>query len=749
MLKFCFLTLLLIGVGTSHAQNFYNRDTIQKIEIFFSFSNWDAQLDANAASETNIIADSVRINGHSYDSCGVRYKGNSSYNANNAKNPLHIDLNYIKSNQDYHGYTSVKLSNDYKDPSMVREILSFQILENYMDCPQANFANVYINGIFRGVYTNDESIDDLFNWNHYYHGDDTYFKCNPAGGAGPGGGTSPDLKYLGADSSLYANGYELKATYGWNRLVDLCNTLNNNFTAIESKLDIDRAIWMLAFNNVLVNLDSYSGAFRQNYYLSWDINNRFVPTVWDLNMSFGGFPGGTGSGTFTPATLDPFSNSTSANHPLIKQIMANPMYKRMYMAHVRTMVQEMFANGQYETWANTLMTLIDSSVQADNYKFYTYTQFQNSLTQTITGTGPGGGSLPGIKQLMDARATFFASNAAYLLQAPSILNHGATTSTPTYGSSVSITAEVSNETAVYLGYRTNHQLKFNRVQMFDDGAHDDGAAGDHIYGAGFLVDGLTIEYYIYADNNNAGLFSPARAEHEFHTLSVAYPFPAVGSVLINELMADNLVSYLDQDGENDDWIELYNTTSSAIDLAGFYLSDDPLNLLKWAIPAGTMLPANGYLIVWADKDVTQQGLHTNFKLSSGGEDITLSAGMYVHDQVTFGIQTTDVAYARCPDGGLVFAQVQATPLASNNCNAGLLSEVLDLKVYPNPFQDQLTIESDELDVHVSIHDINGREVFQQQIGMGTYTVASADWASGIYILSLQKDNQLKTIKLVK
>jgi hypothetical protein len=60
-------------VTLSQVQNFYDRATIQTIEVFFSFSNWDAQLDAAVASEAYIIADSVRVNGVSFDSCGVKY----------------------------------------------------------------------------------------------------------------------------------------------------------------------------------------------------------------------------------------------------------------------------------------------------------------------------------------------------------------------------------------------------------------------------------------------------------------------------------------------------------------------------------------------------------------------------------------------------------------------------------------------------------------------------------------------------
>jgi len=736
----------------SFSQNFYNRDTIQVIEIFFSFANWDAQLDANEASETYIYADSVRINGQSFDSCGIRYKGNSSYNPTNQKNPLHIELNTIKGNQDYNGIKDIKLSNCYKDPSMIREILSYQILENYMDCPGSNFARVYINGQYRGVYTNNQTINDDFNLAHYYQANDTYFKCNPQGGAGPGGGgVSPDLKYLGADSSLYANGYELQTNFGWNRLVALCNTLNNDFQNIENTLDIDRAIWMLAFNNVLVNLDSYSGAFRQNYYLSWDKNGRFVPTVWDVNMSFGGFPGGTGGGAFTPSSLDPFSNATSANHPLIKQIMANPLYKRMYMAHVRTMVQEMFASGQYETWANNLMTLADSSIQADPYKFYTYTQFLNGLTTAVTGGGgPGGGqSIPGIKALMDARVQFFSTNAAYLLGAPSILNHGSSTANPIYGSTITITAQVSNETAVYIGYRTDHTLKFNRIQMYDDGAHNDGLAGDHLYGANFPVNGLTIEYYIYADNNNAGLFSPARAEHEYHTLAVSFPAPNVGAILINEVLASNSTTNLDPNGQAEDWVELVNTTSAPIDLAGFYLSDDPMNLMEWPFPAGTIIPANGYLLVWADNDVNESGLHSNFKLSSAGEYVALSLGLSVYDQVTFGAQSPDISYARCPDAGLNFAQVTPSPLAVNTCDVGVLEQNLQVQVYPNPFQDELFIDNQENGAKLQILDINGRLLLNQDLPLGKLIVPTQAWSSGLYLVQIEQAQFKQTLKIVK
>lgn len=723
--------------GLVYGQGFYDRSTVQTIEIFFSSSNWDTQLDNLAATtEGYLLADSVRINGVTFDSCGVKYKGNSSYNASNNKNPLHIQLNYVHNNADYDSYTDIKLQNGYQDPSMIREVLSYAILEQYMDCPQANFANVYINGTLRGLYSNAQSIDDKFNADHYYSEDGSFFKCNPVGGAGQGTSVNPDLKYLGTDSSLYANGYELNSTYGWNNLRDLVDTLNNNFAYIEQVMDVDRALWMLAFNNVLVNLDSYSGAFRQNYYLYNDLNDRFVPTVWDLNMSFAGFPGGTGSGTYTATSLDPMSNSSSSIHPLIVKMLGNAMYKRMYMAHIRTIVQEIFASGDYLTTANALRTTIDASVQADPYKFYTYTQYQNSLTTSVSS---GMNSVPGIQSLMSARVTYFNSNANYVLVAPTLSAYATSNTSPSYGETITITATCSNETNVYLGYRYEHPLMFNRVQMYDDGAHNDGAAGDHVYGAFVTMNCAELEYYIYTENANAGLFSPQRAEHEYHTLAVVAPIAAAGEVLVNEILADNTNTADDAYGESDDWVELYNTTATAKTVGGLYLTDDALNLTQWQIPEGTIIAPNSVLVIWTDDDADQTaGFHTNFKLSSGGESVILSDGTTVLDQVDYPTQTTDVSYARCPDGG-TFTFATPTYDALNNCSLSVDESLIPLAiaVYPVPSHGNVFIASQEsADLSIRVVDLQGRMVYSGTLLNGVNEVPAAQWNAGYYQIQI-------------
>ncbi|MCC7244448.1 MAG: CotH kinase family protein, partial [Saprospiraceae bacterium] len=294
-MRFSLLAFLLLqGLTGLFAQSFYDPETLQEIKITFGYPNWDFKLDSlkNIDNGDYLLALSVEINGQVFDSVGVKYKGNSSYSASNAKNPLHIQLDYVRKNQNYQAFENIKLSNCLYDPSFVREVTSYEILRQYTDASRANHAKVWINGDYYGVYSNIESINKNFLREHFFtDGDNPFFKCNPEDFGGPGtGGNYPDLVYSSADSTFYYNKYDIQSDYGWKELMQLMDSLKNSPAKVPNILDVDRALWMLAFNNVMVNLDSYTGAFGQNYYLYHDKNDRWLPISWDLNMSYGAFP---------------------------------------------------------------------------------------------------------------------------------------------------------------------------------------------------------------------------------------------------------------------------------------------------------------------------------------------------------------------------------------------------------------------------------------------------------------------------
>ena len=142
-------------------------------------------------------------------------------------------------------------------------------------------------------------------------------------------------------------------------------------------------------------------------------------------------------------------------------------------------------------------------------------------------------------------------------------------------------------------------------------------------------------------------------------------------MVINEFMASNLSTIADPQGEFEDWIELRNLTGSPVDLTGRYLSDEPGTPRKWAFPSGTTIPANGYLMVWADEDtLAVPGLHASFKLSGSGEQIYLNDTdanfNAVLDTITFGAQTTDVSYGRSATNASVWVPMTPTPNAANH-----------------------------------------------------------------------------------
>jgi hypothetical protein len=150
---------------------------------------------------------------------------------------------------------------------------------------------------------------------------------------------------------------------------------------------------------------------------------------------------------------------------------------------------------------------------------------------------------------------------------------------------------------------------------------------------------------------------------------------ARAEVVISEFMAKNESTLMTVAGGYEDWIEIHNDTGGAVDLAGWYLTDDPGDLRKWQFPstaATSPLPDGGYLVVFADGSedaVIGSEVHANFKLASGGEYLALVEpdGETVVFQFAPGypVQASDVSYGiDANTGGLAYFD-SPTPGAAN------------------------------------------------------------------------------------
>ncbi len=147
---------------------------------------------------------------------------------------------------------------------------------------------------------------------------------------------------------------------------------------------------------------------------------------------------------------------------------------------------------------------------------------------------------------------------------------------------------------------------------------------------------------------------------------------ASGSLRVNEFMAKNNTSVVDEDGAHSDWIEVFNAGAEQVNLEGWYLTDDATRLGKWQFPAVSVEPG-GFLLIWAsDKNRRVPGapLHTNFKLADEGEYLALveADGRTVAGDFSpkFPPQFPDVSYGVVAGGSAVHYLARATPGSINS-----------------------------------------------------------------------------------
>ena len=144
---------------------------------------------------------------------------------------------------------------------------------------------------------------------------------------------------------------------------------------------------------------------------------------------------------------------------------------------------------------------------------------------------------------------------------------------------------------------------------------------------------------------------------------------------INEVMADNQKTLVDSaSGKYSDWIELYNGSDAVVDMTNYRLTDNLTNTTRFVIPSGYTIPPKGFLLVWADGDLTlnqpvRPDLHVNFKLSKNGKSVGLySPDNRLVDGFSFGAQIPDMSLGHFPDGATtsLIYMPQPTPRKKND-----------------------------------------------------------------------------------
>ena len=330
----------------------------------------------------------------------------------------------------------------------------------------------------------------------------------------------------------------------------------------------------------------------------------------------------------------------------------------------------------------------------------------------------------------------------------------------------------------YLG---NINLRFDTsgdsIQIFNDSNH---IINSVVYHDGYpwpelqMNSGTTLELKNYNFDNNLG--GSWRVSHTIggspgvHNNSII-----IENLFINEFLASNNSVLSDNNGEFDDWVEIYNSSDQKINLAGLYVTDNLYNPYLWKIPDTnfdqTTIDSKSFIIFWADEDINQNERHFDFKLNKNGEQFGIylsdSEQAFCIDSISYGLQEEDISFGRISDGGNSWGFFnEPTPGLSNSILQLDSVQITPSKFslyqnYPNPFNPFTTIKYSTIDkgiVKIDIYDIRGRLIRNlvnqyQESGLKFYRWDSKDdfgrsVSAGVYFLQLTSKNLIQTKKML-
>jgi hypothetical protein len=225
------------------------------------------------------------------------------------------------------------------------------------------------------------------------------------------------------------------------------------------------------------------------------------------------------------------------------------------------------------------------------------------------------------------------------------------------------------------------------------------------------------------------------------------------ALFLNEVMANNDSTIMDENGFYSDWIEVYNAGGGVLNLEGLYISDDALNPYKYKFSDVNLLPGS-FTLLWADDSTELGNAHLNFRLSASGEQLFLFAAAdepVMIDSMNVPALAADQSYGSPQNGNQnrqIFEAGLSTPAASNSLSGteSIYSNAI-VNVYPNPAVAGEEVRVDGITgkpVELCIFDASGRLVFTSRVQ--TFSMPLLD--AGVYLIGFNNGYKNAYSKLV-
>jgi len=520
------------GVPAHPKAALFDTSVLRTFFLEFENADWEKELADYYRTDVDVPA-KLMVDGKRFADIGVHFRGSSSYFTvgEGWKRSLNLAFDHTDPKQRLQGRKTLELLNAHADPTFLRTILYSGIARRSIPTPEAGYAKVVINGESWGIYVSQEQVnkDFLSRWFGTKGGIRWRIPANPRGGRA--------LAYLGEDVEEYKRTYRLQTKggeKGWPDLVKLCRTLNETppdklEEALSPLLDIDRALWFLALDNVLINDDGY-WIRSSDFNLYQDPKGRFHVFPHDMNETFRrpGGPGFGGGDRISGFELDPFFGAEDTDRkPLISRLLAVPSLKMRYVAHVRTIAEASLDWKKLAPSIEELQRLISDEVKADTRKLDDYEGFVNGAQGDPEGESSGRfRRSPSLKSFVEERRKYLLDHPALKKPAPRIVgvDHEPFQDAPgqpidpkSFGKvPFRITAQVEGDLKpdqVFLYYANGRTQPFLRVEMKAGGAVP---ATTFLATIPPLSDAVRVRYYVEARSTSEGTtsFFPPQAEQE-------------------------------------------------------------------------------------------------------------------------------------------------------------------------------------------------------------------------------------------
>ncbi|MGB0887680.1 MAG: CotH kinase family protein [Vicingaceae bacterium] len=634
----------------------------------------------------------TRLNGHGSRHSTVK---NLRIHARSIYGDSKINAN-IFSNSNINEFKHLLIrSGGHRPDCLPRDELATDMVSGlHFDAPLYQYTRTYINGEYWGIHALKEKLDGKYLSEKYSIAEDDIVILNFNSETDHG---------LASDSTHYQN----MVTYA----VDNDLNIPVHYNYIKTQMDVDNYIDYMAAQIFIGNADwTYSNtkfwrkrtAFNPSANANHDGRWRWL--FYDLDGGFGGscnnaYYGfnGLAQALSTSSTFDKYTK-------LFIELCEGQKFREKFILRASDLINSKFKEDVTQEKLNNITDILDP-ILLEHIQRWRYPSTSTTLADRQN-------EVPSLDQwnfLKGALHDFLSNKPDKSFE--HMQNEFS------LADAFQLTINVNDETQGYV------QLNSIIINEFLEGVNNPVYPWNGIYFSDIEIPVLAIPKpgYQFVEWLGTGITNPdtsfvIQGDTLFTAIfEIDLNYVAPFEIVINEVQSKNNTTYADNNGEFNDWIELYNPNSTPVILNNYYLTDNRNQLTKFKIESADDISIDplSWKIFWADGSPSEGADHTNFQISASGEFIGLIKpdGLTIADSINVPLLVDDESYGRNGDGSQFWVNfITPTPNSSNqSISIDEYRADLAFELYPNPIKEGYVYTSKK--INATIYNVSGKKMF--------------------------------------